>query len=201
MESRMKLYYSSGACSLSPHIALIEAGAQFEAVKVGKDKQAEYGRDFSDLNPYGYVPALVTDEGPTLLEGPAIVQYIADKFPLAKLAPPNGTLERYQLQSALGFVNSEIHKTASGLFKPGLSDEERNQIVDRLDTRFKQLAAYRNGKDWIAGDQYTVADAYLFVVTRWLQKYLDRWPWLEGHFQRVKARPAVQQALEAEGLA
>ena len=143
----MKLYYSPGACSLSPHIALIEAGAKFEAVKVGKDKRAEDGRDFREVNPFGYVPALVTDEGPTLLEGPAIVQYIADKFPQAKLAPPNGTLERYQLQSALGFVNSEIHKTAGGLFKPGLTDEEREQVVDKLDTRFKQLAVWRQGKE------------------------------------------------------
>ena len=147
------------------------------------------------------MPALVTDEGPTLFEGPAIVQYIADKFPDAKLAPPNGTLERYQLQSALGFVNSEIHKTASGLFKPGLSDEEREQVIDKLGTRFEQLAAYRKGKDWIAGENYSVADAYLFVVTRWLQKYLERWPWLQSHFHRVKARPAVQQALQEEGLA
>jgi glutathione S-transferase len=197
----MKLYYMPGACSLSPHIALLEAGAGFEAILVGRDKQAADGRDFRDINPFGYVPALETDEGTVLLEGPAIVQYIADRYPEAKLAPPNGTIERYQLQSALGFVNSEIHKTAGGLFKPGLTDEERNQIVDRLDARFKQLAAWRNGKDWIAGEAYTVADAYLFVVTRWLQKYLDRWPWLEGHFQRVKARPAVRKALEAEGLA
>jgi glutathione S-transferase len=201
MESHMKLYYSPGACSLSPHIALLEAGANFEAVKVGKDKQAADGRDFRDINPFRYVPALELDDGAVLLEGPAIVQYIADRFPEAKLAPPNGTLERYRLQSALGFVNSEIHKTASGLFQPGLSDQERNQIVDRLDARFQQLAVWRNGKDWIANEDYSVADAYLFVVTRWLQKYLDRWPWLESHFHRVKARPAVQQALQEEGLA
>jgi glutathione S-transferase len=201
MESHMKLYYSPGACSLSPHIALLEAGATFEAVKVGKDKQAEDGRDFRDINPFGYVPALELDDGSVLLEGPAIVQYIADTFPAAKLAPPNGTLERYRLQSALGLVNSEIHKTASGLFQPGLSDQERNQIVDKLDARFQQLAVWRNGKDWIANEDYSVADVYLFVVTRWLQKYLDRWPWLAGHFQRVKARPAVRRAREAEGLA
>jgi glutathione S-transferase len=169
MESHMKLYYSPGACSLSPHIALLEAGANFEAVKVGKDKQAADGRDFRDINPFGYVPALELDDGAVLLEGPAIVQYIADRFPEAKLAPPNGTLERYRLQSALGFVNSEIHKTASGLFQPGLSDQERNQIVDRLDARFQQLAVWRNGKDWIANEDYSVADVYLLVVTRWLQ--------------------------------
>ena len=128
------------ACSLSPHIALIEAGASFEAIKVGRDKLAEDGRDFREINPFGYVPALVTDEGVTLLEGPAIVQYIADKCPQAKLAPPNGTLERYQLQSALGFVNSEIHKTAGGFFKPGITDEERNQIVDKLDVPRERIA-------------------------------------------------------------
>jgi glutathione S-transferase len=136
-----------------------------------------------------------------LTEGPAIVQYIADRYPEAKLAPPNGTLERYRLQSALGFINSEIHKTANGLFKPGLSEEERNEILGRFDTRFQQLAVWRNGKDWIASEDYGVADAYLFVIARWLQKFgLERWPWVAAHFQRVAARPAVQRALEAEGL-
>ena len=197
----MKLYYSPGACSLSPHIALLEAGAAFEAVRVGKDKQAEDGRDFRDINPFGYVPALVLDDGNVLTEGPAIVQYIADRFPEARLAPPNGTLERYRLQSALGFINSEIHKTASGLFKPGLSEAERNEILGKFDTRFQQLGVWRNGKDWIANEDYSVADAYLFVVARWLQKFgLERWPWVAAHFQRVAARPAVQQALAAEGL-
>jgi glutathione S-transferase len=198
----MKLFYSPGACSLSPHIALIEAGAEFQAVKVGKDKQTEDGRDFRDINPFGYVPALELDDGSVLTEGPAIVQYIADKYPASKQAPPNGTLERYRLQSSLGFINSEIHKTASGLFKPGLSDGERNEILGKLDTRFQQLAVLRNGKDWVANDSYSVADAYLFVVTRWLQNYdIERWPWLAAHFARVKARPAVQKALQAEGLA
>ncbi len=103
---------------------------------------------------------------------------------------------------ALGFIDSEIHKTASGLFKPGLSAEERNEILARFDTRFEQLARWREGKDWIANEDYSVADAYLFVVTRWLQKFgLQRWPWVAAHFERVKQRPAVQQALAAEGLA
>jgi len=198
----MKLFYSPGACSLSPHIALLEAGAEFKAVKVGKDKQTEDGRDFRDINPFGYVPALELDDGSVLTEGPAIVQYIADKFPASKQAPANGTLERYRLQSALGFINSEIHKTAGGLFKAGLSDDERNEILGKLDTRFQQLAAFRNGKEWVANEAYSVADAYLFVVTRWLQNYdIERWPWLAAHFLRVKARPAVRKALEAEGLA
>ena len=175
----MKLYYSPGACSLSPHIALNEAGARYELVKVGKDKQAEDGRDFRDINPFGYVPALVLDDGTVLTEGPAIVQYIADQHPQAKLAPANGTIERYKLQSALGFINSEIHKTASGLFKPGLSEDERNEILGKFDARFQQLSVWREGKDWIANDDYSVADAYLFVVARWLQKFdLERWPWV-----------------------
>jgi glutathione S-transferase len=197
----MKLYYSPGACSLSPHIALLEAGASFEAVKVGRDKRTVDGLDFRDINPFGYVPALVLDDGEVLIEGPAIVQFIADRYPQARLAPPNGTLERYRLQSALGFINSEIHKTASGLFKPGLSEEERIAILGRFDERFQQLGVWRRGKDWIANDAYSVADAYLFVIARWLQKYdLERWPWLAAHFQRVRPRPAVQRALQAEGL-
>jgi glutathione S-transferase len=197
----MKLYYMPGACSLSPHIALLEAGAEFEAIKVGRDKLAADGRDFRELNPFGYVPALELDDGNVLLEGPAIVQYIADRYPDAKLAPANGTLERYCLQSALGFVNSEIHKTAGGLFKPGITDAERDAIVGKLDERFAQLATWRKGKDWLANDAYSVADAYLFVITRWLQAFgIGRWPWLAAHYQRVAARPAVQRALEDEGL-
>jgi glutathione S-transferase len=183
----MKLYYMPGACSLSPRIALLEAGASFEAIKVGRDKQTSDGRDFRTINPFGYVPALETDEGPVLVEGPAIVQYIADKFPSAGLAPPNGTLERYQVQSALAFVNSEIHKTASGLFKPGLTDDEKAAIAARFDDRFAQLATWRAGKDWLANDRYSVADAYLFVVTRWLRGFgLERWPWLAAHHERVR---------------
>jgi glutathione S-transferase len=124
------------------------------------------------------------------------VQYIADKYPASKQAPPNGTLERYRLQSALGFINSESTRPPGGLFKPGCPTTSATRILGKLDTRFQQLAVLRNGKDWVANDSYSVADAYLFVVTRWLQKYdIERWPWLAGHFARVKARPAVQKAL------
>lgn len=199
----MKLYYMQGACSLSPHIALLEAGAQFEAVKVGRDKKAADGRDFREVNPYGYVPALEIEGGEVLLEGPAIVQYIADRFPEAKLAPANGTIERYRLQSALGLINSELHKTAGGLFNGALDEAGKAAIVEKLDTRLKQLSAARAGKDWIANDAYSVADGYLFVVTRWLEFFkldLNRWPWLAAHYKRVGARPAVQQALRAEQL-
>jgi glutathione S-transferase len=200
----MKLFYSPGACSLSPHIALLEAGAPFEAVKVGRDKQTADGRDFRDINPYGYVPALELDDGEILTEGPAIVQYIADRWPAAELAPPNLTIERYRLQAALGFINSEVHKTVSGLFNGALKDEERERIVEKVDTRLTQLSRRMEGRDWIANDRFSVADIYLFVVTRWfdfLKIDLARWPAIAAHNARVRARPATQAALAAEQLA
>jgi glutathione S-transferase len=199
----MKLFYTNGACSLSPHIALREAGAKFELVKVGKDKQTSDGRDFRTINPYGYVPALELDGGEVLIEGPAIVQYIADQFPAAKLAPANGTLERYRLQSALGFINSELHKTLGGLFNPALSEDAKAATIEKIDTRLKQLSAQMEGKDWIVNNAYSVADGYLFTVLRWLQIFkidIKQWPLLAAHQTRVGARPAVKTALEAEGL-
>jgi glutathione S-transferase len=200
----MKLFYSPGACSLSPHIALLEAGAPFEAVKVGRDKQTSDGRNFLDLNPYGYVPALELDDGEVLTEGPAIVQYIADCWPAAQLAPPNLTIERYRVQSALGFINSEVHKTVSGMFNPALGDDERARIIGKIDTRLSQLARQMEGHDWIANDRFSVADIYLFAVTRWfagLKLDLARWPVIAAHHARVRSRPATQAALAAEGLA
>jgi glutathione S-transferase len=199
----MKLYYSTGACSLSPHIALREAGADFQLVKVGKDKQTADGEDFRSINPYGYVPALKLDGGEVLTEGPAIVQYIADQFPAAKLAPPNGSLERYRLQSALGFINSELHKTFSGLFNPAITEEAKTATIEKIDTRLKQLSAQMEGKDWIANNAYSVADGYLYTVLRWLTIFkidINQWPVLAAHHARVGARPAVQAALQAEGL-
>jgi glutathione S-transferase len=199
----MKLYYTPGACSLSPHIALREAGAKFELVKVGKDKQTTDGRDFRSINPYGYVPALELDSGDILVEGPAIVQYIADKFPDAALAPPNGTLERYRLQSVLGFINSELHKTISGLFNPNLNEEVKAATIEKVEMRFGQLAAQMQGKRWVANDIRSVADSYLFVIMRWLPGFkidIQQWPVLAEHHARMAARPAVQAALAAEGL-
>jgi glutathione S-transferase len=199
----MKLFYMQGACSLSPHIALFEAGADFEAVQVGRDKRTADGRDFRQLNPYGYVPALEIEGGEILLEGPAIVQYIADRFPAAGIAPPNGTLERTRVQSALGFINSELHKTIGGLFHSALSDAERAKIEEKIDLRLGQLSAQMAGKRWMANDSYSVADAYLFTVLRWLDFFkidLGRWPVLADHQARMLERPAVQQALRAEHL-
>lgn len=199
----MKLYYMQGACSLSPHIALFEAGADFEAVAVGRDKKTADGRDFRQLNPYGYVPALEIDAGEVLAEGPAIVQYIADRFPAAGIAPPNGTIERTRVQSALGFINSELHKTIGGLFQPGLSEAEKGKIGEKIDLRLGQLSTQMDGKRWIANDTYSVADGYLFTVLRWLGFFdidLGRWPALAAHQKRMLERPAVQQALRAEKL-
>jgi glutathione S-transferase len=199
----MKLYYMPGACSLSPHIALIEAGAPFEAVKVGRDKRTADGQDFLDINPYGYVPALVLDDGTVLTEGPAITQFVADRFPESEQAPPNGSIERYKLQAALGFINSELHKTASGLFDPEISEEQRERTARRLEKRLGQLAAQMDGKEWIANDRYSVADAYLFVVERWLASFkidIAQWPVLAAHHARMRARPSVQKAMEVEKL-
>jgi glutathione S-transferase len=200
----MKLYYTQGACSLSPHIALLEAGAPFEAIKVGRDKKTSDGRDFRDINIYGYVPALELDDGEILTEGPAIVQYIADRWPDAGLAPPNGTVERYRVQSALGFINSELHKTIGSLFNGALSDDEKAKIEEKIDLRLTQLTTQMAGRHWIANDIYSVADIYLFVVLRWLGHFhidLGRWPLLAAHQAAVAARPAVKKALADEHLA
>jgi glutathione S-transferase len=200
----MKLYYSPGACSLSPHIALREADLPFELVKVDtKTKLMADNRDFREVNPYGYVPALELDTGEIVTEGPAIVQYIADRAPEAGIAPPNGTLERTRLQSALALVNSEIHKAAGALFNPALDDAGRAAAIAKLESRLDILDRQFADAQYIVNDAYSVADAYLFVVLRWLRFFkidLARWPALAAHHKRVGARPAVQAALAAEGL-
>ena len=195
----MKLFYMQGACSLSPHIALFEAGADFEAVAVGRDKKTADGRDFRSLNPYGYVPALELEDGEVLVEGPAIVQYIADRFPEARIAPPNGSRERVRLQSALGFINSELHKTIGGLFHGALSDAERAKIDAKIDSRLTLLSTQMAGKQWIANDTYSVADAYLVTVLRWLGFFkidLGRWPVLADHHARMLARSVANCSRE-----
>lgn len=200
----MKLYYMPGACSLSPHIALREAGLPFELVKVGRDKRTADGEDFLAINPYGYVPALALDSGEVLLEGPAIVQWIADQAPERGLAPAAGSMDRYRLQSALTLVNSEIHKPIGSLFNPALSEEAKAATLQRVDARLKTLSAQLGDGPWLVGDAYSVADAYLFVVLAWLRIFkvdLGQWPVLAAHSARVAQRPAVQEALKAEGLA
>jgi glutathione S-transferase len=200
----MKLYYSPGACSLSPHIVLREAGLAFEPVAAPtKTHKLADGTDYYTINPLGYVPVLELDDGTRLREGPAIVQYIADQVPQKNLAPANGTLPRYRLQEWLTFIGTEIHKTFSPLFNPAMPEEGKKIFRDRLANRFGFIDRELEGKDYLMGEHFTVADAYLYVVTRWAKPMgidISAWPNLAMHHQRVAARPAVREALDAEGL-
>lgn len=200
----MKLYYSPGACSLSPHIVLRELGLPLELVKVDlATKMEEGGADFRTHNPKGYVPALLLDNGELLTEGPAIVQYLADLAPEKKLAPANGTMPRYRLQETLNFITSELHKGMGSLFNAKMPPEWRTIAVELLGRRLDFIAAQLTGKTWLMGDTFTVADAYLFTVlgwAKWVKFDLSRWSSLTAYMERVAARPAVQQALKAEGL-
>ncbi len=200
----MKLYFSPGACSLSPHIALLEAGLPFTQVKVStKTHQIDGGGDFYAINPKGYVPVLELDDGTRLTEGPAIVQYIADQAPSSKLAPANGTVPRYQLQEWLNFITSELHKQYSPLFDATTLDEVKTKQRDKITKRYDWIAQQLADKDYLMGSTFTVADAYLFTVTNWAKPTgvdLERWPVLQAFMKRVAARPHVQEAMKAEGL-
>ena len=200
----MKLYFSPGACSLSPRIALLEAGLPFTALKVDtKAKKVEGGGDFLAINGKGYVPTLELDNGQVLTEGPAIVQYIADLKPESGLAPKAGTMERYRLQEWLNFITSEIHKGFSPLFEASLAPEAKQLFKDKLGKRFDWLSQQLEGKHYLTGEQFTVADGYLFTVVNWCQWVgidLAKWPVLAAYQARVSARPKVQEALKAEGL-
>jgi glutathione S-transferase len=200
----MKLYYSPGACSLSPHIALHEAGITHELVKVDlKEKKTETGEDFAKINPKNQVPALVLDNGELVTEGPVIVQVIADKAPAKNLAPANGTDERYKMQEWLNFTTSELHKNFSPLFNPAIPDEVKKFFADRIMGKFKYADSQLAGKDYLMGKQFTVADGYLFVMTAWADRMkidLSGLPNLMAYKARVAARPNVQAALKMEGL-
>ena len=200
----MKLYYSPGACSLSPHIAMYEAGLVFEAVMAPtKTHKLPDGSDFYAVNPLGYVPYLTLDDGRGLHEGPAIVQYIADQAPGKNLAPAHGTYERYKLQEWLTFIGTELHKSFSPLFAPGTPAETKTSALERLKGRLQWVDGELAGKEYLMGDQFTVADGYLFTVTNWGQYVgLDLTPYanLVGYRARVGARPAVVAAMKAEGL-
>jgi glutathione S-transferase len=200
----MKLYFAPGVCSLSPHIVLNESGLPFEKVKVdNKTKAMDGGGDYKTVNSLGYVPALQLDDGTIITEGPAIVQYIADKVPDKKLAPPNGTLERTKLQTWLNFVTSELHKGFSPLFNPAMPEEAKKIFRDRLASRFAYLDKHLAKNDYLMGSAFTVADAYLFVVSNWASRAdvdLSPYPAVLAYRKRVSARPAVQAAMKAEGL-
>ncbi len=200
----MKLFYSPGACSLSPHIVALEAGIPLQLEKVDlKAKRTEGSEDFWQVNPKGYVPALLLDNGELLTEGTAIVQYLADLKPESGLAPANGTLPRYRLQESLGYINSEIHKTYSPLFRPDTPAEVKQERKDYLRKRYAPFDAVLARQDWLLGDHFTAADAYLFTVTNWAGRVdldLSEFPALQAFQQRVAARPHVQVAMQAEGL-
>jgi glutathione S-transferase len=199
----MKLYYAPGACSLSPHIVAEEAGIHLDLEKVDlKTHKTEGGEDFYAVNPKGYVPALKLDDGSILTEGPAIVQYLADQKPASHLAPENGTLPRYKLQEWLTFINSEIHKNFSPLFGAA-SEEVKTDAKAKLAKRFDYVNKELAGKDYLIGTNFTVADAYLFVMLTWANHLkLDLTPYsnLHAFFARIFARPKVHAAMKAEGL-
>lgn len=196
----MKLYYSPGACSLSPHIALREAGLKFDAEVVDlRTHKTKSGADFYQINPKGYVPALVLDDGQLLTEGAAIVQYVADQKPRRKLAPKAGTIERARLQEWLNFIATEVHKSFSPLFNPATPEEMKKGALDRLNKRLAYIAERLDGKPWLMGDEFSVADAYLFTMLQWANGLkIDVGPVLSAYRDRVAARPAVKATLKAE---
>jgi glutathione S-transferase len=200
----MKLYYSPGACSLSPHIALLEAGLPYDLVKVDlKAKKLENGDDFLSINPKGQVPALALDSGEVVTEGPVIVQMIADKASAKNLAPARDSAERYKLLEWLNFITTELHKNFGPMFSPVLADDAKAFFKDRVMGKFKYLDGALAGNDYLMGKQFTVADGYLFTMLSWAERMkfdLAALPNLLAYKARVGARPMVQAALVKEGL-
>lgn len=200
----MKLYYSPGACSLSPHIALHEAGLAYTPVLAStKSHKLQDGTDFYTINPLGYVPVLELDNGERLREGPAIVQYIADHVPDKQLAPANGTLARYRLQEWLSFIGTELHKGFSPLFNPATPEDYKPMVREMLLQRLQWIDSQLADKPYLMGEQFTVADGYLFTVTNWPQYVgldISGLAHLAAYRARVAARPGVQAAMKAEGL-
>ena len=202
----IKLFYTPGACSLSPHIALREAGLAFDLVQVDlAAKKTEHGDNYLTINPKGYVPALLTDSGELITEGAIIVQYIADQRPESGLAPAAGTAERRRVQEWLHFIATELQKGLGPINNPKANDELRQVLKQRLFLRFDFLSKSLEGKKYLLGDTFTVADGYAFYVLRGLRKLegqaaFDQRPVLKAYFERISARPAVQAVLTAEKL-
>lgn len=200
----MKLYYSPGTCSLSPHIALRAAGLPFDMVKVDlATRKTADGGDYTAVNPKGYVPTLQLDDGSMLTEGAAIVQYIADRAPASKLAPAANTMERYRLVEWINFLASEIHKGFSPLFNSKLSEETKTIAREALARRFDYLSTQLRDKPYLMGDTFTVADGYLFTVLGWSRMTnvdLSKWPVLTAYVERIAKLSAVREAMKAEGL-
>ena len=200
----MKLYYTPGACSIHPHIALCEAGIPHTIERVDlKAKKTESGADYLAINPKGYIPALQLDNGQMLAEGVAIVQYIADQKPESGLAPKAGTMERYRLQEWLTFFSSELHKQFSPLFNAAIPDDVKKIFRDKIVGRFAYLDQHLAGKSYVMGEQFTVADGYLYNMQLWAKRVemdLSAYPNVVAFEKRVGARPKVVEALKAEGL-
>ena len=200
----MKLFMKAGSCSLAPHIVLKESGLAFETEVVDlKAKQTASGGNYLDINPKGYVPALKLDSGEVLTEGPAITQYIADQVPQKRLAPANGTIERSRLQSWLTFIGTELHKNFSPFFNPAATQEWKDIARANLERRFAYADSQIAGRQFLMGDDFSVADAYLFTVMRWavyIKMDMAAWPNLLAFQARVAGRPSVQSALKDEGL-
>jgi glutathione S-transferase len=200
----MKLYFAPGACSLSPHIVLEEAGIAAETEQVNnQEKKTKSGKDYWTINPKGQVPALQLDSGDMLTEGPVIVQYLADQKPASGLVPAAGTIERYRVQEWLNFITSELHKSFGPIFRPTTPDAYKTISRENLGKRFDWIDKQLAGRQYLMGDKFTIADAYLFTVLRWSGRVdidLGKWPNLKAYADRVAARPKVQAAMKAEGL-
>ncbi|HET7687312.1 MAG TPA: glutathione transferase GstA [Candidatus Macondimonas sp.] len=200
----MKLFYSPGACSMAPHIALREAGLPFTLEKVDlRAKKTEHGTDFAAINPKGYVPALELDDGTLLTEAGVMLQYIADQAPASELAPAFGTMARYHLMETIHFIATELHKSAGALFNPAAPEEWRQVVLGLLGRRFGFIENRLGDRPYIEGGRFTVADAYLFTVLSWsrpLKIDLAPWPGLLAYLARIGNRPKVNETLRAEGL-
>ncbi len=200
----MKLYYTPGACSMAPHIALREAGLKFDLEKVDlKEKKTETGAKYLEVNPKGSVPALKRDDGQVMTEVAVVLQYIADQKPDAKLAPKQGAPDRYKLKEWLNFVSSEVHKGLSPMFHPAMNDGWKKAVFENADRRFGYLANHLEKNPYLLGNQYSVADSYLFTILGWTKHFnydLGKFPVLKAYVDRIAARPAVQAAMKAEGL-
>ncbi|WP_332674063.1 glutathione transferase GstA [Aromatoleum sp.] len=200
----MKLYYSPGACSLAPHIVAREAGLDLELEKVDiPNKRTAGGDDYWKINPKGYVPALRLDDGAILTEANVVCQYLADRKPESGLAPKPGTMERYRLLEALNFVSSEVHKQIGALFNPAMTDDMKEVQKGTIGRRFNALEQMLEGRQYLTGDTFTIADAYLFTVLNWtgmLQIDTAQWPHIRAYMARVAQRPKVLLAMKEEGL-
>jgi glutathione S-transferase len=200
----MKLYFAPGACSLAPHILLREIGAKFELEQVdNKAKKTRSGADFWEINPKGYVPVLELDDGRRLTENPAVLQYIADQHPNSGFVPACGSFDRYRVQEWLNFVTSEVHKTFGSLFKADTPEEYKAIARQNLSKRYAYLEEHLARHQYLHGGKFSIADCYLFVVTNWLHRVgldMSKWPDVKAYWERIAARPKVQEAMQTEGL-